>query len=109
MFQQQHNFQLQFAGLVFISIGVGSAFAACTQPYFNGLYARMVAKHNGNPPPECRLIQGMVGAILCPVGLLLFGLTSFKNVHWMVPIVMIVFFAWGMSYIYSSTFAYLVQ
>jgi hypothetical protein len=47
--------------------------------------------------------------LLCPLGILLFGLTSFRNVHWIVPIIMSSFFGAGMVFSFTSTFTYLVE
>lgn len=51
----------------------------------------------------------MYGAVLAPLGLLLFGLTSFPNVPWIIPILSTMFFGMGMVYAYTSTFTYLVD
>jgi hypothetical protein len=79
---------MQTTGLTFIGIGLGMLSAISTQPLWNRgvsflwrsalisilmtlfsrLYAREAAKHNGDPPPEMRLIMGQVGGILVPVG-----------------------------------------
>ena len=47
--------------------------------------------------------------MLCPFGLLLFGLTSFKNVPWIIPILCSTFFGAGIVQSYTSTFTYLVE
>jgi hypothetical protein len=51
--------------------------------------------------------MGMYGAVLCPIGVLLFGLTSFTNVPWIIPILAPCFFGAGMVYSFTSTFTYL--
>lgn len=53
--------------------------------------------------------MGKFGAILCPLGLLLFGLTSFQNVPWIIPILCTIFFGMGMVFSYTATFTYLVD
>ena len=65
--------------------------------------------HGGRPPPEERLKQGYWGAVLCPVGLLLMGLLSFKRVPWILPILASTLFGAGMIYSFNSTFTYLVE
>lgn len=109
IFRQQHGFNMQQTGMAFLGIGGGQVIAACTQPYFNKRYREAVVRGNGTAPPESRLVIGMFGAVLAPLGLLLMGLTSFKSVHWIVPILMSSFFGWGMVYSYSATFTYLVE
>jgi hypothetical protein len=68
-----------------------------------------VQKHGGVAPSEARLVIGKFGAILCPMVILLFGLTSFRNVHWIVPILMSSFFGACMVFSFTSTFTYLVE
>jgi hypothetical protein len=110
IFRTQYGFNVQSTGLAFLGIGAGQLIAAGTQPYFNKQYKATAARSPGGiAPPEARLVVGMYGAVLCPLGLLLLGLTCFANVHWIVPIILSSFFGWGMVYAYSSTFTYLVD
>lgn len=54
-------------------------------------------------------MPGFYGAVLCPLGLLLLGLLSFREVPWILPILGSSFFGMGMVYSYTSTFTYLVE
>lgn len=72
-------------------------------------FRQTVRASGGVAPPEARLHAGKYGAILCPLGIFLFGLTSFRNVHWIVPIIMSSFFGAGMVFSFTSTFTYLVE
>lgn len=100
---------LQQTGLAFLGIGAGQVIAVLCQPYFNNRYRRANALHDGHAPPEVRLVPGFFGAILAPLGLLLMGLTAFKSVHWIVPIIMSLWFGMGMVFSFTSTFTYLVE
>jgi hypothetical protein len=72
-------------------------------------YRRLGVKYPKGVPAEVRLIPGFYGAVFAPLGLLLFGLTSFKNVPWIIPILGSSFFGVGMVFAYTSTFTYLVE
>jgi hypothetical protein len=72
------------------------------------LFARQAAKYKGAPPPELRLLPGMVGAILAPLGLFWLAFTTYKSVHWIVPIIASVPFGAGSVYIFTSSWTYLV-
>ncbi|RXK41008.1 hypothetical protein M231_01639 [Tremella mesenterica] len=109
IFRTQYGFTLEQTGLAFLGIGAGQVIAVFTQPYFNRHYKRVALANGGKAPPEARLIAGCYGAVLCPLGLLLMGLTSFKNVPWIIPILCSSFFGWGMVYSFTSTFTYLVD
>lgn len=90
--------------LAFRSRGEKCAADACTRKY-----RQTVIACGGAAPPEARLVAGMYGAFLCPLGLLLFGATSLPNVPWIIPILSTIFFGMGMVYAYTSTFTYLVD
>lgn len=109
IFRVQYGFSPQETGMAFLGIGAGQVAAGMTQPLFNRAYARVAASHPNGAPPEARLLMGMFGAVIAPIGLLLLGLTSFSHVHWIVPILMSTFFGWGLVYAYTSVFTYLVD
>lgn len=67
IFQDQHGFNVQMTGLSFCGIGFGMILGLCTQPFWNKINAKLIVKHNGNPPPEGRLLMGMAGAICIPI------------------------------------------
>ena len=67
-----------------------------------------MAKYNGHVPPENLLIMGQVGGILAPIGLYWMAFTTYKSVHWIVPIIASIPFGIGVLYIFTSTFTYLV-
>ena len=72
-------------------------------------YRQAAEANGGKAPPEARLVPGFYGAVFAPLGLLLLGLLSFKNVPWILPIIGSSFFGIGMVYAYTSTFTYLVE
>ncbi|BEJ12282.1 hypothetical protein CspHIS471_0207420 [Cutaneotrichosporon sp. HIS471] len=109
IFRTQHGFSLEQTGMSFLGIGAGQVAAALSQPLFNRAYAKVSAAHGGHAPPEARLVMGMAGGVICPVGLLLLGLTAFKDVHWIVPIILSSLFGLGLVYAYTATFTYLVD
>lgn len=130
VFREQYGFSLQQTGLAFLGIGLGQVVAVLCQPLFNRYvcllldaldaligatrltsrqYRRIALANGGKAPPETRLIPGFFGAVLAPLGLLLFGLTSFQNVPWIIPILATTLFGAGMVFAFTSTFTYLVE
>ncbi|TKY85727.1 hypothetical protein EX895_005267 [Sporisorium graminicola] len=104
---QEHGFNLQEIGLSFLGIGVGMIFAVLTMPFWARHYTRLVeTKGNGVAEPEFRLPIAMVGAVLLPIGMFWFAFTTYRSVHWIVPIIGTVLFGIGISYIYTSVFTY---
>ncbi|KAL7424205.1 hypothetical protein Q5752_001791 [Cryptotrichosporon argae] len=110
VFRTQHGFTTEQTGLAFLGIGLGQVLAVASQAYFNREYRRVAAASpDGKAPPEARLTIGKYGAVLGPLGLLLFGLTSFRTVHWIVPILMTSAFGAGMVLAFTGVFTYLVD
>lgn len=72
------------------------------------LYRRQSIKHNGQPPPEVRLLIGMPGGILVSVGLFWIAFTTFEGIHWIVPIIGSICFGTGIAYVFTASFTYLV-
>lgn len=110
VFSHVHGFDMWQTGMSFLGIGLGMLCAAASQPYFNKQYRAIAARSPGGiAPPESRLIVGMYGAVLAPLGILLVGVTAFKDVHWIVPIILSLFFGMGVVFAFTSTFTYLVE
>jgi hypothetical protein len=72
------------------------------------IYRSQEQKYNGKPPPECRLIIGFAGAILCPISLICVAFTSYSHVHWVVPIICSIPFGTGIIFAFTAVFTYLV-
>ncbi|KAF9777403.1 MFS general substrate transporter [Thelephora terrestris] len=92
-----HGFSEEFIGLSFLGIGVGMILASLSQPYWNSVR------------PESRLIMGQVGGILIPIGLFWIAFTTYRSVHWIVPIIGSIPFGMGICYTFTSVFTYLIS
>jgi hypothetical protein len=53
-------------------------------------------------------VMGQVGGILVPVALLWLALSTYRSVHWMVPVLASVPFGTGTYFIFTSSFTYIV-
>lgn len=65
-------------------------------------------QEHGTIRPEFRLIMGQVGAVLIPLSLFWVAFTTYRSVHWIVPIIGSIPFGMGISFSFSSTFTYLI-
>jgi hypothetical protein len=95
-----YNFTISQTGLVFIAVGVGVGLAALTgivldRTIYQKKHIQANAKGRQHARPEHRLYSAMVGSIGIPIGLFWFAWTADKGVHWAVPVVATVPFAWG--------------
>ncbi|KAE8234813.1 hypothetical protein CF326_g151 [Tilletia indica] len=113
IFAGKHNFTLQQTGLSFLGIGVGMVFGVMTMPIWAKKYdeARRTAIERGEKgaPPEARLPIGMAGAILTVIGLLWLAFTTYKSVHWIVPIIASIPFGAGIILSYIAIFTFTVD
>ena len=93
VFGTNHGFNLWQIGLTFLSIGVGSTASLITDPLWHRMRARLMAKLEqeggvpGGSEPEFRLLPALAGGVLVPIGLFIFGWSTFPWVHWIVPII----------------------
>jgi len=53
----------------------------------------------GKAPPEARLPVGMAGALVCPIGLLWFALSSYPEMTFFMPLIGIMIFGVGVSHL----------
>lgn len=93
VFRQIYGFTLWQVGLTFLGILIGMLLAACLDPVWYRIRARLVDKLSqetgveGSSEPEFRLPPAILGSILVPAGIFMFGWSSYPWVHWIVPII----------------------
>ncbi|KAF2765387.1 MFS general substrate transporter [Teratosphaeria nubilosa] len=104
-----HGFNVGQQGLAFLGFAIGTILAACCHPFQERYYLRRVAANDGKGVPEARMWQARFGAFLLPISLFWFAWTSFKFVHWIVPIIASVFFGAGIYIVILSVLNYIVD
>ncbi|KAI9644335.1 hypothetical protein NHQ30_007692 [Ciborinia camelliae] len=101
VFETVYHFSIEQSGLVFLAIGVGCFIAIITVLLCDMyLYQPLVKRsheegRNGVVAPEYRLYPAMLGSFGLPVGLFWFAWSAREGVHWIVPVIGAVPFAWG--------------
>ncbi|CAG7853408.1 Uncharacterized MFS-type transporter C409.08 [Serendipita indica DSM 11827] len=110
VFQRERHWYAWQTGLTFLGMGVGVIFGNILAPFNNKLYNRIAAKQpNGKASPEERLLQGMLGGVLVPIGLFWFAWSTHPNVHFMVPILSGIPFGMGTLMVFAAVVAYLMD
>ncbi|RKF64426.1 Polyamine transporter 4 [Erysiphe neolycopersici] len=105
-----YHFDMIKVGTTFLGILVGFVFALLSFAFFDTtLYRKEFVKHHGEPAPEHRLYNALLGSIMLPIGLFWFAWTPTPSVHWIVPILAGIPFGWGTLSIFISVTAYLVE
>jgi multidrug resistance protein len=107
--EEGHGFDTGQTGLTFLGIAVGALIAACFYPLQERYYLRRVAENNGKGVPEARMGQARFGAFLLPISLFWFAWTSYKSIHWIVPIIASSFFGAGIYIVILGVLNYVVD
>lgn len=87
VFEGQYHFSSSSVGLAFLGMGIGFISAMLFIGKASDYYIRK-AQRNGGAKPENRLELPLTipGAVLLPIGIFIYGWTTDKSVHWIVPI-----------------------
>lgn len=106
VFSTTHGFNIQQQGYVFISISIAAVIFAVICIY----QEKIAKKYNKLPEgPEARLYFACYESALLPIGLFMFGWTSFSDVHWIAPAIAIAIATMGIFSIYLAVFNYLAD
>ncbi|KAI2629115.1 MFS general substrate transporter [Hypomontagnella submonticulosa] len=109
IFQQGKGYSAGITGLMFIPLAVGVVCSAVCAPLVNNHYRKLIAKHNGLPPPELRLIPMMASCWFIPMGLFIFAWTSYPRLIWVGPALGGFPIGFGFIFLYNSANNYLVD
>ncbi|KAI1376526.1 MFS general substrate transporter [Hypoxylon crocopeplum] len=109
IFQIGKGYSAGITGLMFIPLAVGVVCSAVCAPLVNTHYRKLIAKHDGLPPPELRLIPMMCSCWLIPIGLFIFAWTSYERLTWVGPALGGFPVGFGFIFLYNSANNYLVD
>ncbi|KAK4456448.1 putative transporter [Cladorrhinum samala] len=109
IFEVRKGYSSGTTGLMFIPIAVGVVLSAVCAPSVNNHYLKQVAKHNGKPPAEVRLIPMMLSCWFIPIGLFIFAWTSYARLTWVGPCLAGLPVGFGFLFLYNAANNYLVD
>ncbi|RFU74475.1 major facilitator superfamily transporter [Trichoderma arundinaceum] len=115
VFGTNHGFNLWQIGLTFAGIGVGMIIGVFSDPVWYRIRSRLIAKLEretgvpGSSEPEFRLPSAIVGSVMVPIGIFMFGWTTYPSVHWIVPIIGSAIFGTGNLFVFTGIFTFLVD
>jgi MFS family permease len=109
VFEGGKGFSPGMTGLMFLPVAVGVVLSAMCSPLVNNHYLTLVAKHNGKPPAEIRLIPMMASCWLIPIGLFIFAWTSYSHLIWVGPCLAGLPVGFGFIFLYNACNNYLVD
>ena len=107
VFHGVYGFDLGHTGLSFLSLAIGYFLAvptavACDAWFYQRRHRHAVKQGKTVIAPEHRLYSAMIGGFGVTIGLFWFGWSARKDVHWIVPMIGMVPFAWGNLCIFVS-------
>lgn len=86
LWTEEYHQGIGMGSLNYISLGLGFFLGAQTAAFFQDkIYKALKKRNNGVGKPEFRVPLMIPGALLVPLGLLLYGWSSQKHLHWIVP------------------------
>ncbi|KAI2627833.1 polyamine transporter 3 [Hypoxylon sp. NC1633] len=108
VFSEHRGWGPGISGLSFVGIGTGTMIAILAEPFWR----KIINSHPKDPetgrvPPEATARIMIIGAILVPIGQLVFSWTCLpETIHWSIPIVFGIPFGAGnsLSFIYGSNY-----
>jgi hypothetical protein len=108
VFGRVYNFEPYQIGLTFIAVGVGVILGVVTSVLIDRLvyvqkHRKVISEGKRQAEPEHRLYGAMVGSLGIPIGLFWLGWAARKDVHWIVPVLGSVPFAWGNLSVFVSS------
>jgi len=104
VYAQQYGFDEGASGTTFLPAGIGMMLGVAVF----GLMSDVVVKKNNaagiEHRPEARLMPRFVlpAGLLLPVGLFMYGWTVYYNIHWIVPMLGVLLFSFGLMGIMVS-------
>lgn len=99
-----YGFSASISGLSYIGVGIGFITGQLTFSFASDPIARYMAarKRSGEMKPEYRLAPAILGGIMSPAGLFLYGWTVEKQAQWVVPMIGSGILGFGNSITYVS-------
>lgn len=108
VFEDHRGWTTGLSGLAFVGIGVGTMLAICAEPLLRRvILSQPRDPETGRPAPEATALVMAIGAVLTPIGQLVFSWTCLPaSIPWAVPIAFGVPFGAGnsISFIYVSQY-----
>lgn len=107
VFTEVYGFGLVPMGVTFVSVEIGLIAGAFIYAPFIHRYFTVPRLNGVITPPEVFIPMSIVGSIIMPIGILLFGWTATESVHWIVCLIGAGMFVTGAFLVFQTLFNYL--
>lgn len=108
VFRTVYDFNEQQTGFAFIGLSVGCLLAGPTV-IVNKRYVTRQIEKRGEYQPELQLPQTVIGAIIIPIGLFIFGWASRPSIHWMVTVISGGIINFGLIMAFNGIFVFTID
>lgn len=105
-FQEKRGWNEGVGGLPYISLCIGCTGGWIANQWQMKKYNRIVADESRSVTPEDRLYGAMYGAVWLPIGLFIYSFTQYGYVHWIAPTIALAPIAFGIYFVFESTYSY---
>lgn len=110
VFRGVYGFSIGIAGLMYIPLGVGLVIGTIFWTWaINKVAAIMTARNNGVSKPEYRLPLLISSGIFIPVGLIWYGWSAEKKLHWIMPSIGSAIFGFALIAVFNTIQQYLIM
>jgi multidrug resistance protein len=110
LYIEVYHWEVELCGLAYIGLGmsfcVGVVVVARTS---DATVVRLTKANNNVYEPEMRLASSVIFALFIPISFFWYGWTSDKHVHWVVPIIALIPFGFGMMGIFLPVQTYFID
>jgi multidrug resistance protein len=110
VYMQQYHWQPEITGLAYLGVGIGFFVGvAAVAKISDATVVRMTLANGGIFEPEMRLPACVFFACFIPISFFWYGWAADKVVHWIVPIIGLVPFGFGMMGIFIPIQTYIID
>ncbi|KAL4809515.1 MFS general substrate transporter [Aspergillus unguis] len=110
LFTQTYGWPVELAGLSYLGIGFGFGLGIATVARTSdATVVRLTKANNGVYQPEMRLASCLIFALFIPISFFWYGWSADKKVHWIVPIIGLAPFGFGMMGIFAPIQTYFID
>jgi len=110
IFEKQYGFSKSITGLMYLPMGCGFILGVVFWTFMVGrVYKKLTIANGGVAKPEFRLPCLIACAVFIPVGLIWFGWSAQKELHWIMPGIGSAIFAFGLVCVFQTIQNYLID
>lgn len=110
VFHKNYGFNKAIVGLMYIPMGVGFTLGVLVWTVsIDSVYAKLTRRNNDQAKPEYKLPCLFVVGIIIPIGLVWYGWSAQKKLHWIMPGIGSAIFAFGVVCTFQSCQGYLID